>query len=129
MDGSPRFSIKQRLHEGQNSIIFRGLRDDDQTPVVIKVLKGEYPSPRALRQLRREYATLRELDLPGVVKVYSLENYGNGLALVMEDGGGVPLSDVIHGEALQLRRALELAVALAETLAQLHERAIIHKDI
>lgn len=129
MDGTPSFSLRQRLHEGQNSIIFRGVREDDQAPVVIKVLKGEYPSPRALRQLRREYVTLRELDLPGVIRAYSLESYGNGLALVMEDGGGVPLSEVIHGEALQLRRALELAVALAETLAQLHERSIIHKDI
>ncbi|MFY0533810.1 serine/threonine protein kinase [Nannocystis pusilla] len=82
-----------------------------------------------MRQLRREYVTLRELDVPGVVQVYSLESYGNGLALVMEDDGGVPLSDVIHGEALQLRRALELGLALAETLARLHERAIIHKDI
>ncbi|MFY0533809.1 hypothetical protein [Nannocystis pusilla] len=45
MDASPRFSLKQRLHEGQNSIIFRGVREDEQTPVVIKVLKGEYPSP------------------------------------------------------------------------------------
>ncbi|MCY1058969.1 ATP-binding sensor histidine kinase [Nannocystis sp. SCPEA4] len=129
MDASPRFSLKQRLHEGQNSIIFRGVREDEQTPVVIKVLKGEYPSPRALRQLRREFVTLRELDVPGVVRVYSLENYGNGLALVMEDDGGVPLSDVIRGEALQLHRALELGVALADTLARLHERAIIHKDI
>jgi predicted ATPase/signal transduction histidine kinase/tRNA A-37 threonylcarbamoyl transferase component Bud32 len=126
---APRFSIKQRLYEGQNSIIFRGVLADGQTRVVIKVLKGEYPSPRALRQLRREYATLRELDIPGVIRVFSLESYGNGLALVMEDDGGVPLSEIIRGEALQPRRALELAIALSDTLARLHERGIIHKDI
>lgn len=129
MDGSPRYLLKSKLHEGHNSVIFRGARADDDLPVVIKVLKEQYPDPRSVAQLRREYATLRELDLGGVVKVYALETYGNGLALVMEDSGGVPLSEVIHGEPLPLRRALVLAHALARTLAQLHERSIVHKDI
>ena len=129
MDRSPRYSFTHKLHEGHSSVIFRGLREDDQTPVVIKVLKDEYPSPRALAQLRREYVTLRGLELPGVIRAYALENYGNGFALVMEEAGGSPLSDVIAGKPLELRRALEIALAIARTLELLHQRSIVHKDI
>ncbi|MBL9102248.1 MAG: AAA family ATPase [Myxococcales bacterium] len=129
MDGSTTYTLNVKIHEGQNSLIFRAIRDHDQVPVVIKFLKGEYPSPRAFAQLRREYTTLHDLNLPGVIRVYSLENYGNGLALVMEDGGGVPLSDILHGQPLRLRRALEIALSLARTLAALHQRNIVHKDI
>jgi predicted ATPase/signal transduction histidine kinase/tRNA A-37 threonylcarbamoyl transferase component Bud32 len=129
MDPSPRYSLRQKIHEGQHSIIFRAINETDRTPVVIKILKGEYPSPRALAHLRREYQILRELDLPGVIRVYGLESYGNGLALVMEDAGGVPLSELLQGQPLDLRRALALSLTLARTLEELHLRSIVHKDI
>ncbi len=129
MDGSPAYTLQDRLHEGQHAIIFRGVLTDVGTPVVIKLLKADYPSPRALAQLRREYETLRAIDLPGVIKVHALVDHGNGLALIMEDSGGVPLSDVIAGNALPLRQALEIALSAARTLAELHQRSIVHKDI
>ena len=128
MDG-PRFTLQHKLHEGQHALIFRGVRTQDHTPVVVKLLKGDYPSPRALAQLRREFETLRELDLPGVIKAYSLEVHGDGLALVMEDAGGVPLSDVIRDRPLPLRQSLEIALSAARTLGELHQRSLVHKDI
>ena len=129
MDGSPLYSLQDKLHEGQHALIFRGVLTDSGTPVVVKLLKGDYPSPRSLAQLRREYETLRDIDLPGVVKAHALTSHGNSLALIMEDSGGVPLSDVIRGEPLTLRQSLEIALSAARTLAELHQRSIVHKDI
>ena len=129
MDGSPRYTLQEQLHDGPHAVIHRGVLVADGAPVVVKLLKGDYPSPRALAQLRREYETLRAIDLPGVIKAHALEPHGNGLALIMADTGGVPLSAVLRGRPLPLRLALEIALSVARTLAELHQRSIVHKDI
>lgn len=50
-------------------------------------MRAEYPSFSELLQFRNQYTIAKNLDLDGIVKPISLENYRNGYAIVMEDGG------------------------------------------
>ncbi|NEN92555.1 MAG: AAA family ATPase, partial [Okeania sp. SIO3H1] len=65
-------------------------------------------------------------NLPGVVKSLSLENYGNGYALVMEDNGAISLDKY---ESLDLETCLKIAIQLADILHKLYQNRVIHKDI
>lgn len=125
----PSYLVSEQIHEGSHAVFFRGTREVDNLPVAIKCLKSEYPSLGDLARLRHEHAILREIDIPGVVKCVGLERYGNGLALVMEDAGGESLDRVLRAKRLPLRSVLEIGVSLAKTLAELHQRHVIHKDI
>ncbi|MBC6477961.1 MAG: restriction endonuclease subunit S [Hormoscilla sp. GUM202] len=89
----PGYSNLQLLHSSQRTIVYRGLRGDEKQPVVIKLLRSEYPTFNELVNFRNQYVIAKNLDLPGVVKPLALENYGNGFVLVMDDFGGVSLSD------------------------------------
>jgi predicted ATPase/serine phosphatase RsbU (regulator of sigma subunit) len=124
-----RYALTDKIHESASAVFFRGYRQTDRVPVTVKCLKSEYPSLTELAKLRHEFAILRELDLEGVVRAFGLERYGNGLALVTEDIGGQPLDVVLRARRLPLRTTLELGVSLAKTLATVHGRRVIHKDV
>ncbi len=125
----PGYCVTEQLYISSRTIIYRAIREDDQQPVVIKLLKQEYPTFNDLVQFRNQYAIARSLNLPGVIQLYSLENFRNGYLLVMEDFGGISLRDYIRTQPLDVPSFLAIAIQLATTLADLHHHRVIHKDI
>ena len=123
------YSEFDKIHEGPAVALFRGLRNNDRTPVVIKVTRGEHPHPRELARLRHEHAILRMLDGPGVIKAHALIRHGAGLALILEDTGGESLALRLRRGPLELRACLDIALALARILDGVHARGVIHKDV
>ena len=125
----PGYNITETLHETSSTLVYRGLRELDNVPIVIKLLRAEYPTLREITRLRHEYTIAREIDHPGVIKPYDLLDYNNGLALVLEDFGGQSLRQMFGGCAMPLPEFLGVAIQIAETLATLHAQYIIHKDL
>ncbi|MBW4493241.1 MAG: AAA family ATPase [Oscillatoria princeps RMCB-10] len=125
----PGYQIAEAIYTGVSTVVYRGRRQRDFEPVVLKLLNKEYPTPEELAKFKQQYEITQNLDLPGAVKSYSLETYQNSLVLVMEDFGGQSLKDFITAHRLNLLEFLRIARQLAETLGQLHQESIIHKDI
>ncbi|WP_438009075.1 AAA family ATPase [Sorangium sp. So ce321] len=125
---SSRYAIIAVLCEGSDTLLYRGVREDDGVPVVLKVLRRDHASPRALERLRHEYEVARAIDTTAVVKPYALVMLGDQPALVLEDFGGVSLDRLLEGPT-PLERFFPLAVGLAEALAGLHRHDVVHKDI
>ncbi|MBD2250896.1 trifunctional serine/threonine-protein kinase/ATP-binding protein/sensor histidine kinase [Nostoc parmelioides] len=129
------YRITEQLYFGSKTIVYRGLRKQDQKPVVIKLMRSEYPTFQEIAQFRNQYTITKNLDIPGIVKPLSLENYRNSYALVMEDFGGLSLKDWgqisqdSHEYGTVLKRFFHIAIAIASTLESLHRSRIIHKDI
>jgi len=123
------YQIIDRIHEGLETVVYRAYSDASHQPVILKVLKSNYPSLQEITRLRHEYDVVQNLNLPGVVRSYSLENYQNGLVLVSEDFGGKSLKEALDKENLDLKKFLNIAIQLASALSQLHAQKIIHKDV
>ncbi|MHC0062237.1 ATP-binding sensor histidine kinase [Nostoc sp. UIC 10890] len=119
----------EQLYLGSRTQVYRAVRECDRLPVVIKLLKREYPTFSELVQFRNQYAIAKNIDIPGIIKPYSLEAYHNGYVLVMEDFGGVSLRQFTQGKILTLEQFLPIALQLLDTLHQLHQQSVIHKDI
>src|SRR4028118_2112219 len=126
----PNYHLTEILYEGVNTVVYRALRQPEQTSVIIKTLKAEYPTIEELTRLRHEYQILQSLEIEGIVKALALENYQNGLALILSDFGGETFEKFIGvQENFDLSKFLLIAIQLASTLAELHQNQIIHKDI
>ena len=69
------------------------LSEMTKTSVVIKLLKNTHPSFQELLQFRNQYNIAKNINFPGIIQTYSLDNYQNGYALVMEDMGGISLKE------------------------------------
>ncbi|MCA9693574.1 MAG: serine/threonine-protein kinase PknK, partial [Myxococcales bacterium] len=123
------YELRELVREGRRTLVFRGRRVADQKPVILKCLRSESTSTRELARLRREYEILSRFDDDSVVRVIALERIGGSLALVIEDFGGTTLRELIRGEGLDVAIFLRLAIPLADAVALVHSRGVIHKDI
>ncbi len=125
------YKITEKIHQGINTEIYRGIRLADQTPVILKVLVADYPTLEELTQFRNEYELSKNLpEIPGIVTPIELLNYRNGLALILDDMGGISLKQYLEQKSpLSLKEFLSIAIQLATTLGELHQRQIVHKDI
>ncbi len=130
------YGILTKIHQGSRTLVYRGVRDRDQKPVILKLLKNEYPTFSELVQFRNQYTITKNLDIPGIVKPLALEKYGNGYLLVMADSGDVSLSEYIANlggnqskNSLSVDEFLPIAIEMAKILSGLYTERIIHKDI
>ncbi|MEG4852418.1 AAA family ATPase [Microcoleus sp. B5-D4] len=123
------YRIVQELHSGVKSLVYRGYREADQQPIIVKLLKSEYPTLEEVTRLRNEYKITQPLDSSSITKVYSLENYRNSFALILEDFGGSSLDQLLTNQTFPLTEVLRIAIALIDALDYLHRHSIIHKDI
>ena len=134
------YTLTNTLYEGTRTLVYRATRNFDQQPVVIKVLRNEYPSFNELLQFCNQYTIAKNLDFLGIIKSLDLEPWSNGYALVMEDFGGVSLSNYLKTSGdgnlkppsisfISLVDFLPIAIQLTEVLHYLYQNQIIHKDI
>lgn len=124
------YTIAEELHHSPNSLIYRGTREEDQTPVVIKILNQDHPSAEDIARFQYEYKIIKELDVPGVIRVYDLEKVGNKPAIIMEENGGRNLSTSMEEDnGISLGLFFEIAPAITKILGEIHHHDIIHRDI
>jgi predicted ATPase len=127
-------AIQSKIYESSASLVYRGIRVQDERSLVVKLLKQDYPSPQELTRYRQEYEITRSLNLEGVVKAYSQQDYQRTLVILLEDFGGESLEQWMHKRPetfcpMPLATFLPLAIDLTNILGRIHAANVIHKDI
>lgn len=125
----PGYEVAEKIYESSKTLVYRGIRSNDQKPVVIKALKTKYPTPREIAVFRKQYSLANNLGILGIVRPYSLETYDNQWALILEDFGALSLRDYCKTHSLDLSTVLSIAIQTTEILGELHRNRIVHKDI
>ncbi len=86
--------------------------------------------PEHTRRVAREHSILRDLQIPGVVRVEeTFQHPDHGPCLLMEWVQGESLAVVVSQGPMPAHRAIGLVAGLLDTLAVVHKRGIIHRDI
>ncbi|MGB3402692.1 MAG: AAA family ATPase [Microcoleaceae cyanobacterium] len=130
----PGYQIIEPIYESINSLVYRGIRQQDKQAIILKVLKEDYPTPSELTRYKQEYEITRNLNIDGVVKAYALEAYQRTLVIILEDFGALSLEQLINDcrwadISTNLQKFLNIAIKTAEILGEIHSSNIIHKDI
>jgi hypothetical protein len=86
------YGVVEIVYESLKTRIFRAVKGGER--FIIKALYSDVPTMAELHKIRHEYAVLRDLEIDGVVRAVELENFGSGLALVLEDFDGCTLREV-----------------------------------
>jgi predicted ATPase len=126
------YDLVEELQHSSDSVVYRAKQDSGDfagspRSVVIKLLPAEYPSYQDLINFRHQYTIAKDLDIPGVLRLYHLEEHDRGYALIMEDCGGVALNQ--YPKSLNLTDILDIAIQVTNTLQSLGKQRIIHKNI
>ncbi|MDJ1176630.1 AAA family ATPase [Roseofilum capinflatum] len=119
-----------QIHESSSSQVYRARRTRDNFPVILKFLNQDYPTPEQIRHYKQEYYLTCQFDAPGIIKAYSLEEWHRSYAIALEDFGGISLKQWLQErDPVSVEEFLAIAIAITESLADIHARHIIHKDI
>ncbi len=110
------YTILNQMYESTDSLVYRAIREQDNTSVVMKVFKDDYPTQRQISGYTNEYNLLRSLHVAGVVTAYDLQKYKNGLAMILEDFEGELLRNSLADRRFTLDEFLRLAIQAAEVL-------------
>lgn len=97
-------------------------------PVAVKLFRPDL-SPASRERLRREVRIGRSLGHPGLVRVFELIEVGDRLAIVMEWVPGGSLVERLEAGPLPIPEVVDVARQALETLADLHERQVVHRDV
>ena len=98
--------------------------------VALKVLPASFTNdPDRLRRFEHEARAVAALNHPNIVSVYDVGAAEGVHYIVSELLEGETLRQRITPTGMPARRAIELAVQLANGLATAHEQGIVHRDL
>jgi len=120
----------KKISESQLRVIYAGLREIDEMPVVLKSLRSMHPPTDVIALMIHEFEVTKGLNLRGIIKTYDLIEDHERYALVQEDMHGISLTEFLQQKPIaDLPLFLQLAIEMTEILSELHQQNIIHKDI
>lgn len=122
------YHIIAKLSESADSEVYRAIRKADGKTAVLKVsgnrLAGE------MSGCEHEYQILKRLEnVSGVIQVLGIEQPHDKSVLIIEDFGGESLERYLRAGSFPLEKGLEIGIAIAEILGEIHTLGIIHKRI
>ncbi len=125
----PGHKILHQIHSGSKTQVYRAIDEMNDRPVIIKVINDTAPICDPILQFQDRYAIANQLHHPQIIETYSLEPFQNSYALIMEDYGGMSLSEWLCLSFPSVESKLQIAIDLTFALQELARQQIIHKNI
>jgi len=123
------YKLDKPLLQNDNYEVYLGERLADHKPVILKQTGYQNGDLSRVSKLGNEYDIMKDLDHPGIPKVYDFSFDGSTAVLAEEFVDGKNLKQLIFESKLTYREVIDLALKLAEIIHYLHEHSVIHKDI
>jgi Tol biopolymer transport system component len=124
------YRITDKLGEGGMGEVWRAEDTQLGREVAIKVLPEAFAQDtERMARFEREARVLAALDHPHIAAIYGLEEAEGRKLLVMQLAEGENLQEMISRGQVPLKKAVKIAVQIAEALEAAHDKGIIHRDL
>src|SRR5450755_3822899 len=124
------YHILGKIGAGGMGEVYRARDSKLGREVALKVLPPDMArDPERLARFQREARAVAALNHPHIVTIYSVEELDGVHFLTMELVEGQSLDRRISENGLPLDQIVEIASALADSLAAAHEKGIVHRDL
>jgi serine/threonine-protein kinase len=124
------YNLLERLGEGAFSEIYRARDTKFGRTVALRLIRDEAFTGAHIRTAFLDDArAAAKLSHPNITTLFEVGEYDGGCYLAYEFAAGVNLRREGAGRPVNPRRAVELAVHIADALAQGHAHGLMHGDI
>jgi serine/threonine-protein kinase len=127
-----RYRLKKRLGAGGMGEVWAAYHSGLKRDVALKMLRpGADSDSQAVARFEREVQSTTELSHPNTVRVFDYGVTEDGIwYYAMELLQGQTLGEIVRVEGgLPAARAVHLVAQAARSLAEAHERGIVHRDV
>jgi len=122
-----RYRIVRLLGRGGMSDVYEAFDESTGNDVAIKIVRSS--DPEFGRRLAQEARVLESFEHPGLIRLLDIGAVGGEDYLVMELIAGQTLAETLREGALTSRETADLGARLADALAYVHERGVVHRDV
>src|SRR5207245_6217646 len=124
------YEIVAALGVGGMGEVYRARDTRLDRSVAIKILPAAFSADSdRLHRFEQEARSASALNHPNIVTIYELGQDGSTHYIAMELVEGKTLRELLVSGLLPIRKAIEIAVQVAEGLAKAHEAGIAHRDL
>jgi len=125
------YVVEEELSRGAMGIVLTAHPEGlPEQRVALKVLQARVSDAEGRARFQREGEAMARLSHPAVVKVHRLDFLPDGNPyLAMELVEGQDLEQRVGEEPLEIGEATRLVAGVAEGVAHLHARGLIHRDL
>jgi serine/threonine protein kinase len=121
------YRLVRLIGRGGMSDVYEAVDEHTGLAVALKLLRSS--DPEFVRRLAHEARALESFEHPGLVRLYETGRAGDQTFLVMEYVEGITLAESLRRSPLATRDTAALGVSLADALAYVHERGVVHRDV
>ncbi len=124
------YRVLEEIGRGGMGVVYRALDTSLGREVALKVLgPAAGREPEQERRLKLEARAAASLAHPAVSVVYEIDEVEGATFIAMELVRGRPLAALIAETPLGPARAVDVAIEVAEGLAEAHARGVVHRDL
>ncbi len=124
------YKILDKLGEGGMGIVYRAEDTRLGRNVALKFLSTRaFAGEGTLDRFRREARNAASMSHPNICTIYEIDEYEGQPFIAMELVEGRSLSSIIAEGPMELAKATDIAIQIAEGLNEAQERGIVHRDV
>ena len=123
------YNLLERIGEGALGEVYRARDTKFGRTVALKLIKAAALEGSARQAFLDDARTAATLSHPNIATLFDVGEYEDGCYLAYEFATGTTLQQEIGGRPVNPRRVVELAVQIADALAEGHAVGIIHTDL
>jgi serine/threonine protein kinase/tetratricopeptide (TPR) repeat protein len=125
-----RYRIEKELGRGGMGVVYKAEDTKLRRPVALKLMPlGLMHLPEIRERFLLEAQAAAALDHPNICTVYESDEADGRPYISMAFIAGQDLKKIIEKKPLEVKRALDIAIQVAEGLGEAHKKGIFHRDI
>lgn len=128
-----RYYLVERIGSGGMGSVYRARDEGVQREVAVKVFRAEASNPEDVARQEREVRMLSSFSHPGIVNLFDagLHNFGGEVRryVVMELVADPTMEKRLEAGPMAPDEVAAIGAQLAEALAYLHARGVVHRDV
>ncbi|MEW5977415.1 MAG: sigma 54-interacting transcriptional regulator [Acidobacteriota bacterium] len=125
----PGYKPIEELSRTEWYVLYRAEQVEDGATVLVKVPRRQPPQASDVNLFAREFELLRRISVAGVSPVSGLPPRDGKCLLVLQDPGGMPLSQHLRSQPSDLDAFFGVAIPLAAVVTALHRLGLICRGL